>query len=473
MRGPAAPGPGEGLLRLDPWLVFILGASLASVVSGDAAFKGLDEYLGLNGEGLRALCYVGATLVLAALAAATALGGPRRYPAYKRLALGLLLALLVGGPVLARVVLRPRAERPLEYAHDGGVIQTEAAARLLLRGENPYVADYDHTPLAAVAVPGIRVHYPYLPLSFLLPAPLIAAADAAGVLFDQRFVHLALYLVGLWLVPRAFRDPGVREVALTLFALNPLVVPFLIVGRNEILVIVLLLASWVALTRERWTVALVLLGLASASKQFAWLAAPFFLVYAAVAAPRRAFVRALAAGGGAAAALLAPFLLWSPGDFVADTLLFNAGLTAAPYPLGGTPGYGFAMLPALWGWVEDRFAYFPLFPFVLLAAGPLYWVLLRRLGRRPEAGKVLTYAFVCSFAVFFFSRVFHTNYLGYLGFLLGMGCLAEVDRLASAGYQGPRGGATPVSDESAGAGKRGGGGGRSAVDAVITAGTPS
>lgn len=429
MKGRSVPGPGEGLLRLDPWLVFVLGASLASVVSGDTAFEGLDAHLGANGEGLRALCYVGATLVLAALAAAVALGGARRYRPFKRVALGLLLALLVGGPVLTRVVLRPLAERPLEYAHDGGVIQTEAAARLLLRGENPYAADYDHTPLAGVAVPGIRVHYPYLPLSFLMPAPLVAAADGAGVLFDQRFIHLALFFLGLWIVPRAFRDPGVREVALTLFALNPLVVPFLIVGRNEILVIALLLGSYVLLVRQRWTAALVLLGLASAAKQFAWLAAPFFVVYVAVKAPRRACARALVAGAGVAAALMLPFLLWSPRDFVDDVLLFNAGLTEAPYPLGGTPGYGFAMLPALWGWVDDRFGYFPLFPLVLLAAGPLYAVLLRRLARNPEAGKVLTYAFACSFAVFFFSRVFHTNYLGYLGFLLGMGCLATVDRL--------------------------------------------
>jgi hypothetical protein len=432
----ADAGGRDPLLALDPWLLFLLGMVVALQVTGDPALGTLRQWSRWDGEVVRTVLAVGAVAsLLVFLTAALALpGGVMRpsYRAWKRASLATLGVLIVALPIAARATQRFASGHPLQFAHDGGVIQTEESARFLLRGVNPYAADFSSTPLAGVAIPGILRHNPYLPASFLLPVPLIAAADAAGLPFDQRFVYLLLYAAGVWLAPLAFRHRGAGELAQTCFALNPLVVPYVVVGRNDIYLISFLLFALVALARRRALAFFVCLALACAIKQFAWLVAPFLLVCAWHAWPRRTFWRGAAAGGALFAVIVLPFFAWGPADFVDDVYRFNAGLSRDSYPLGGTPGFGFAMLAAALGWAHDRAAYFPLTPYLLATALPLGLLLGVRLRRRPAVAGALAAAFLVSFWVFFFSRVFNNNYFGVLAFLLQMAALAEADEALAA-----------------------------------------
>ncbi len=428
----ATAAAGDPLLALDPWLLFVLGMTVALQVTGDPAFSTLRQFTRFDGEVLRTLLAVGAVATLLLFLTATLAlpaGSARRwYGTLKRTTLAVLGVLIVALPIASRVCQRFGGGEPLRFAHDGGVIQTEESARFLLRGVNPYAADFSSTPLAGVAIPGILRHNPYLPASFLLPAPLIALADAAGVPFDQRLVYLLLWAAGVWLAPLAFRHRGAGELAQTCFALNPLVVPFLVVGRNDAYVVAFLLFALVALARRHALAFFGSLALVCAIKQFAWLVAPFLLVCAWRTWPRPTLRRGLVLGGALFAAMVLPFLVWGPADFVDDVYRFNAGLSRDSYPLGGTPGFGFAMLAAVLRWAPDRAAYYSLTPYLLLTALPLTALLLVRLVRRPAVAQAMLAAFLVSFWVYFFSRVFNNNYFGVLAFLLQMGALAAAEQ---------------------------------------------
>ncbi len=432
---PGGP-PRDPLLALDPWLLFVLGMTVALQVTGDPAFSTLRQVSRWDGEVVRTVLAVGAVAVLLLfLTAALALPGGverRSYRRSKRATLAALGVLIVALPIGFRAFQRFAGSQPLRFAHDGGVIQTEESARFLLRGIDPYAADFSRTPLAGVAIPGILRHNPYLPASFLLPAPLIALADAARVPFDQRLVYLLLYAAGVWLAPLAFAHRGAGELAQTCFALNPLVVPFLVVGRNDVYVVSFLLFALVALARRRAWAFFVCLALACTIKQFAWFVAPFLLVCAWRAWPRPVVLRGLAAGAALFLALVVPFFVWEPSAFIDDIYRFNAGLSPDSYPLGGTPGFGFAMLAAVLGWAPDRTAYYSLTPYLVLTALPLAVVLLARLLRRPTVAQAMFAAFLVSFWIFFFSRVFNNNYFGVLAFLLQMGALAAADEIQAA-----------------------------------------
>ncbi|HEV3458553.1 MAG TPA: hypothetical protein VHG32_18495 [Thermoanaerobaculia bacterium] len=435
----AGAAPRDPLLALDPWLLFLLGMVVALQVTGDPAFATLRQGSRWDGEVVRTVLAVGAvaTLLLFLTAALALPGGVERrsYRTWKRATLVALGVLILALPIAGRAVQRFASGQPLRFAHDGGVIQTEESARFLLRGIDPYGADYSKTPLAGVAIPGILRHNPYLPASFLLPAPLIALADAAGWPFDQRLVYLLLYAAGVWLAPLAFCHRGAGELAQTCFALNPLVVPYVVVGRNDIYVISFLLFALVALARRRPLAFFSCLALACALKQFAWFVAPFLLVCAWHAWPRPIVRRGLVVAAAIFAALVLPFFFWGPAAFVDDVYRFNAGLSPDSYPLGGTPGFGFAMLAAALRWAPDRAAYFSLTPYLLATALPLGVLLLARLLRRPAVGQAMLAAFLVSFWIFFFSRVFNNNYFGVLAFLLQMGALATADSVAPPGSE--------------------------------------
>jgi hypothetical protein len=422
----------DPLLALDPWLLFLLAMVVALQVSGDPAFSSLRQVSRWDGEELRILLAVGAVAcLLVFLTAALALPGGvegRFYRALKRGTVAALAVLVVGLPCANRAFLRYHTDHPLRFAHDGGVIQTEESARFLLRAVNPYAADFSSTPLREVAIPGILRHNPYLPGTFVLPAPLIALADACRLPFDQRLVYLLLYGAGVWLAPFAFQLRGAGELAQTCFAFNPLVVPYVVVGRNDIYVVAFLLFACAALARRRAGAFFVSLALACAVKQFSWFVAPFLLIAAGRAWPRRTLVRGAVVGAAIFALLVLPFFLWGPADFIDDVYKFNAGLSRDSYPLGGTPGFGFAMAAAILGWAPDRAAYFPLTPYLLATALPLAVLLLVRLRRRPAMADALLGAFLVSFWIFFFSRVFNNNYFGVLAFLLQMGALAAAEQ---------------------------------------------
>jgi len=350
----------------------------------------------------------------------------------RALLLALLVLLFLMVTAAAEIGLR-FAAGPRGHAHDGGVIQTEEALRFFLGGDNPYQADYRSTPMAGLPWgpnnPAI-IHHPYLPLSFLVHLPGYAIGRALFGAYDTRVLYLLLYAVPFFLIPRWTERKESRLTLAALWGLNPFLGPHLIEGRNDVVVLVMLVIAVHLLLSRRLLASALVLGLACSTKQFAVLLLPFYLVHLGAGAHewgetlRRGARRALPVLVPIAIFVL-PFILWNPAAFLDDTWAFNVGLSEVSYPLGGTPGYGFANWINVFRLVPSRYHYFPFGILQAIVLIPLLWLLLRR--QRAEATASALLAHFSLFLLFFlyFSRIFHHNYLGLIFLFLAVLPFAE------------------------------------------------
>ncbi len=326
-------------------------------------------------------------------------------------------------PTLMNILLRYQTGEAT-HAHDG-LVQTEAATRLVLAGQNPYAADFALTPMSQVEfnVPGLTqnpalVHYAYLPLTFLLPLPVQAIVEANGGWFDQRFVHL-IFFGALLLIAATLTSDPTRRFALTLaLGLNPLIVGPLIEGRNDVLVLTWLLATLALMQRRRWHWSAVTLGLAAATKHPAWVFVPFYLIVVggrgSIGARWQRIQRPLVIIVGLGALLIGPWVLMNPAAFYDDVVAYLAGTSAISYPIHGL-GLG-AVLVEL-GVIQDNLGTFP-FGLVQLAIGlPLFAVLALKVWRSGDLALAVAATGLMLFVAQFFSRLFNDNYFGVIGSL--------------------------------------------------------
>jgi hypothetical protein len=285
-------------------------------------------------------------------------------------------------------------------------------AILVLRGQNPYTGEHlaaevryfddrAYTPLARGRFADVR-HYPtraemdavvdaylahpasppveldprtmhsYPALAFLVNLPVVALG-LPSVALPQILLFVALCAAIVWAAPAPYRPivallllataDGARQVAGSDFEIWPLA---------------LVALAWLARER-RWTSAL-LLGLACATKQTAWLAAPFYLIWIWHTIGLQEAGRRAAIAASAFVAVNLPWIIASPGAWLASLFLpislpllpDGSGLIALS--LGG-------LLPLFPSWV-----YGLLEVAALVAALALYW---RWLPRMPFAGLVL------------------------------------------------------------------------------------
>lgn len=337
---------------------------------------------------------------------------------------------------------------PYRFVHDG-LIQSEAAARFLLRGENPYGSDYHETPLAdwpydegGVTVHPALSHYPYLPLTFLLPLPIQWFIDELFGWFDQRIVLLLFFAGTLWLAWGLSENPVNQRLLLIISGLNPLLVIFVIEGRNDIMTLFWLLATvrLLQVRRSSWSSAA--LGIACATKQFAWLFVPFYFawlasgsgwrqIYLQLRKPLAIFVIVLGS-------LIIPWLLWDAPAFLEDTLVYQAG-GSAHFAIGG---FGVGSLFLSVGIIQPDSD----FPFAILQVTlglPLLVILIARMRMNRRLQYMLAGYGLWLLAVLFLARSFSDNYLGFIVSVLSASAFADggTDR---AEYDYPRSDNSPM-----------------------------
>jgi hypothetical protein len=376
------------------------------------------------------------------LAIGYALAAPRLRVRGRATLLGLATAVLVVLPTAGLVTMGFATGRP--YGQDGGVVQLPLAMDRLLAGATPYGADYSDSMLGKQARVSafwreyggnpILHHHAYLPGTHLLMLPAYLLSRAAFSAFDPRFVTLAAFVVAALL---AFRFAGAGErglVAAAVVLVNPLVWWHQVFGANDILVVALLLASALAAARGRRVWSGALLGLACATKQLAWPYAPFLLVHLLGARDFRDLwrrdtwaraARPIAAAASVFALVVLPAIALGPRAFWGDIVAYNIGLPGGDaYPLGGTPGFGFANVLIYAGAVASLKDHVSFAGFYLLLV-PLGLLMLRRQMREGSAALALVLGSVALVASLYFSRVVHPNYLVLAAILLPVGCLAR------------------------------------------------
>jgi hypothetical protein len=193
-------------------------------------------------------------------------------------------------------------------------------------------------------------------------------------------LYLLVYCaLGLWLGRWSLRERGHLGVALAV-CLNPLLLPYLWQGANDILLVAGMAVAAVALTRRRIVLAGFALGAALSVKL---LIAPMVLLFGVwlVAEVRRGRLDrgrawwAAAATVAPAVVTAVPFLLWHPVDFLTDAVAYHLALVADAYPIAGhgLPAY---LLRA--GVLTDPFGPSPLWattlPTAVVLAVGIWWV---------------------------------------------------------------------------------------------------
>jgi uncharacterized membrane protein len=342
----------------------------------------------------------------------------------RRLQLGGLLLLMVATvvvPTLALIALRWKTGAPI-LMHDGAY-QTEEAMRLLLGGLDPYGVDYTTTGMRLwhwyvnTPIDPSLYHYVYPPAVFLLPLPAYALAQWAGLPFDIRLVDLLVEAVAAVAVLKLPWRWEWRYLVLAALFLDPFF--YLAQGRNDILFLAPFVLAVLAWERDRPLLAALAFGAAAAFKPFA----VFFLPVVALLVWRRSRterwppVRRLTALAGLllpGLVTIAPFFLWNPGAYWADTVSFVSGSDPHRYPI---QGYGFSEILLLLKIIPSPSAYFPFSILQVLVALPVFVLGIRRVLARPTLATALCWATATLALFLFFSRFVNDNYLAVVLFL--------------------------------------------------------
>lgn len=333
-------------------------------------------------------------------------------PAWKAFASAAAVALLYALPVVGAMLRWHLVASPRALIGDGAY-QTQLAGDFLLKGIDPYGADYGGAGLAAAPwaenFPSPALHHLVTwPGQFLFPLPLQAASKSVFGWWDER-VFLLLAAAAVWLLLGALLPgmPG-RMAAAALF-LVPGHSLLAVLGDNDLPVVALLLAALLAAHHRRLLLMGLLLGCAIATKQHALLAVPLVVVWAGVrGADARTIARAALAAAAVVAAFLLPFVVWDAAAFVRDTVIFLVGNGTEAYPING---FGLSAILLSAGVIHGPRGAFP-FAVLEMAAAVVVWVAgwrwLRRGAPLPDVLILLGLVFT---TVLFVSRYFHDTHL--------------------------------------------------------------
>jgi Glycosyltransferase family 87 len=344
-----------------------------------------------------------------------------RWPARWALRLACLaLMLVLLGVTPAARYMQATERGNLRLAIDGGVLVSDEAVRVLLDGRDPYQASYarvlDGWRIDVQGRPAtnpLAEHYPYWPGSLALLLAVEVPLRGLGFDADPRLLYLLVYCsLGLWLGWWSLRARGQLGLALAV-CLNPLLLPYLWQGANDILLVAGMAVAAVALAHRRVVLAGLALGAAVSVKLLLAPMVLLFGVWLAAEARQGRLGRRLAWQGAAAALapaalVAAPFLAWHPADFLSDAVGYHLGLVADAYPIAGH-GLPAQLLRA--GVLTDPFGPSPLWATALPAAAVVllgvWWV-----WSRPGWRTLLGVSGLVIFGVLCFHRSFMFSYVG-------------------------------------------------------------
>lgn len=353
----------------------------------------------------------------------------------RTVASGLAVTFILGLSLTVHMVKRVQSPDQIGFVHDGAV-QTEDAMHFLRQGVNPYTADYRQSPFGNFIDTFSRgarpnpawTHHIYLPFHLLGSLPFQWSFEQVTGWYDQRIVYILAEGVAIFFLVRLASRWG-REWQLSIaliFALNPFWTKLFINGFNDIFVFFFMAGCFWALARGRPLAAGIWFGLALASKQSAWLFIPFFAV---LLWSQRQYLKHWWQGvvGAAAvtAVIVAPFILWSPKNFILDTIHYPAGTLATSYPVSGS---GFSMYLLDKGIIHSMWDYYPFFWWQLALAGPVLVAALLLVRRWPRLEVAIVGSTLFAAVFWYFSRFFNINYITYLTFFL----------IAALAWWGPR-----------------------------------
>ncbi len=294
-----------------------------------------------------------------------------------------------------------------------GALQTQLAGQLLLRGIDPYGADYEALGLGRAPwnepFPNPALHHAvFWPGQFLLPLPFQSLCQSVLGWWDQRIFLLAA-AVGIWLILRKLLPGRAGRLAAIAFFLLPGHSLLAVLGDNDLPMLAVLLSALLAAHFRRFLIMGALLGLAVATKQHAAIAVPFVVAWAAVQGARLpALLRAASLAAVAAIAVVVPFVAWDPRAFFSDTVLFVSAGGVDAYPING---FGLSSILLAAGVIRGPRDAFPFAAFEATMALTLWVAGWSWIWRQRQLAGVLLLSGLALLLVLFVSRYFHDTHL--------------------------------------------------------------
>ncbi len=344
-----------------------------------------------------------------------------------KIALALLLIVLhVLIPSIMMIQARLATENHA-LAHDGGTIQIEESMKMVLKGKNPYTETFHGTPLENWRgfSNNVVYHVPYMPGAFIYSIPAYIFVDTFWNHYDQRILHLILFVVSLVLIGLVSSSSEKCLITWMVFALNPFAAKYLALGTNDIVIQFWLLLAIVLIQKQKLRSGLIALAAACAIKQFAWFFVPFLVVsglqlqkdapsrfFNSIIKKYRLWLPALIL----ALVTIVPFMLWDARSFIDDTFRYGSGGLPTSYPMQGFHGYGFATLLLFFRLFPDGNANFPFIIFQAITVIPLFLWLWKKFIVEHDLSEAITFSALCLLVFMFFSRYLHGNFVGFIMF---------------------------------------------------------
>jgi len=312
---------------------------------------------------------------------------------------------------------------PHTWCHDS-VVQFEEAIRMVRQKKNPYKEDFTETSMARWKGwednPALH-HFVYPPMLLYLSVPVEMVSRAvlwkmpekaepiAPRFYDQRIVILGFFGGLLALVWHYLRDHPHRLGITSLVALNPWLGPFVVEGRNDVAMLFWAAAAWIAYETGPRRYGHLLLGLAIASKTLLLPMVPF-VVYR----HRRDWALCLVLLLAPLFFTSLPYLAADPRSFLDDLVAAPAGLGPHPFEIRGWGGLGFGSLVLALGWAKTPQSYFPFSIFQMAAFAACVIFGFRSFKKDDRNERLFLWSALSIFAVLYFGRFIHDNYIGAL-----------------------------------------------------------
>lgn len=327
------------------------------------------------------------------------------------------IAIAVHGYLLTSAVVA-RLDDPKYSVHDGTLI-TEESYRQLTQGKNPYSISYEALYVNQVDYLDKVVHNEfdrnsYSPLAYLINFPVFVATEATFGFIDMRiFSVMSLFIAALLSLPLV----GEKILFLIIFLFNPVFAKSIYFGANDVLILMLLCASIFFLYLRKRAMATAFVALGSSTKLLFLPFVPlyFLFIFATKKGQKLFAFKNMAIFVIVCAIVYLPFMIWNPGDFFEDLVIYNL--------LGGDLGRpiaGFVGIPQImnkFGLISENNT----FPFFLLAI-PLSVIFLSygaSLLRKFAKLSLLVFLYAVFFIILFsFSRVVQSDYLTFISEVL-------------------------------------------------------
>lgn len=332
---------------------------------------------------------------------------------------------------------------PAYHEYHDGAIQIAEAVKFLAEGKNPYVETYENTPVqffgfqaegeSLQANPGLN-YLAYLPGYLWLSWPAYKLANVVSFPYDQRWVYLLLYIVLILSLPHLTKKPSDKLVLTIAVGLNPLFVRPIIIGMNDVALLLTVIWAVIALQQKRWLLSAIFFGAACSLKQFAWFIAPFYLLWVSWHDNKFDYKRGVKTAVTIAIVMLiiiSPFALWDMHAFIEDVFLYPGGQVGANYPI---MGYTIGSLLVGLGVISSNYADFPFTLLQLIFGLPLLILLLRYQWRNNGMGEMFLSAGLFILGLGLVSRFFQDNYVGFVAILVTLGLMLRQDNTDTSAF---------------------------------------